>query len=148
MRFGITRMLKYVKKDPDRNLIKIMNMIDKIMGDKFQRQRKGVRKVIENPADPYNIFIRKVLTDTDFEQLMTFVVNFFLNVNNKGWPIQDKLREQYNCNIPWAILLDPTSACNLHCKGCWAGEYGNRLNLSFDEIDDIITQGKELGIYM
>lgn len=148
MRFGITRMLKYVKKDPDRNLIKIMNMIDKIMGDKFQRQRKGVRKVIENPADPYNIFIRKVLTDTDFEQLKTFVVNFFLNVNNKGWPIQDKLREQYNCNIPWAILLDPTSACNLHCKGCWAGEYGNRLNLSFDEIDDIITQGKELGIYM
>ena len=148
MKFGITHMLKYVKKNPDRNLIKIMNMIDRYMGDKFVRQRKAVRKVIENPTDPYNIFIKKVLNDTDFDQLRTFVVNFFLNVNNKGWPVQDKLREKYNCNIPWAILLDPTSACNLHCNGCWAGEYGNKLNLSFDEIDDIITQGKELGIYM
>ena len=45
-------------------------------------------------------------------------------------------------------MLDPTSACNLHCTGCWAAEYGNKLNLTFDEIDSIITQGKELGIYM
>ena len=51
-------------------------------------------------------------------------------------------------NIPWAILLDPTSACNLHCTGCWAAEYGNKLNLTFDEIDSIIMQGKEMGIYM
>lgn len=43
--------------------------------------------------------------------------------------------------------MDPTSACNLHCTGCWAAEYGNRLNLTFDELDGIITQGKELGIY-
>ena len=64
-----------------------------------------------------------------------------------GWPKQEKLRAEYNCNIPWAILLDPTSACNLHCTGCWAAEYGNKLNLTFDEIDSIIEQGKELGIY-
>ena len=58
------------------------------------------------------------------------------------------MREKYGCNIPWAILLDPTSACNLHCTGCWAAEYGNRLNLSYDEIDSIIQQGKELGTYL
>ena len=27
-------------------------------------------------------------------------------------------------------------ACNLHCTGCWAAEYGNKLNLSLDELDD------------
>ena len=36
----------------------------------------------------------------------------------------------------------------LHCTGCWAAEYGNKLNLTFDEIDSIIMQGKEMGIYM
>ena len=55
------------------------------------------------------------------------------------------MRKKYGCNIPWTILLDPTSACNLHCTGCWAAEYGNKLNLSVDEIDRNITQGKELG---
>lgn len=58
------------------------------------------------------------------------------------------MRDKYHCNIPWAILLDPTSACNLHCKGCWAAEYGHNLNLSYNDIDSIITQGKELGIHV
>lgn len=56
--------------------------------------------------------------------------------------------EKEGCNVPWAILLDPTSVCNMHCTGCWAAEYGNRLNLTFEELDSIVTQGKELGTYM
>ena len=35
----------------------------------------------------------------------------------------------------------------MHCTGCWAAEYGNKLNLTYDELDSVITQGKELGIY-
>lgn len=37
---------------------------------------------------------------------------------------------------------------NLHCTGCWAAEYGHKLNLTYDEIDDIICQGKKLGVYL
>lgn len=55
-----------------------------------------------------------------------------------------EMREIHKCNIPWLILMDPTSACNLHCTGCWAAEYGNKLNLSFEKLDDIVTQGKNL----
>ena len=43
--------------------------------------------------------------------------------------------------------MDPTSACNLHCTGCWAAEYGNKLNLSYDELASIVRQGRELGVY-
>ena len=57
-------------------------------------------------------------------------------------------RVKYQCNIPWLILFDPTSACNMHCVGCWAGEYGHKNNLSFEDMDKIITQGKELGVYL
>ena len=32
-------------------------------------------------------------------------------------------------------------------QGCWAAEYGHKLNLTFEELDSIVTQGKELGIY-
>ena len=69
--------------------------------------------------------------------------------NVKGWAYsKTSCAPSTSCNIPWAILLDPTSACNLHCTGCWAAEYGNRLNLSYEDIDSIIEQGKELGVYM
>lgn len=66
----------------------------------------------------------------------------------KGSALQKETEEKEDCNVPWAILLDPTSACNLHCTGCWAAEYGHKLNLSLETIDDIVTQGKKLGTYM
>lgn len=43
--------------------------------------------------------------------------------------------------------MDPTSACNLHCTGCWAAEYGNKLNLTYEEMNDIINQANALGCY-
>lgn len=70
------------------------------------------------------------------------------DANNLAWPKQEKMREKYRCNIPWAILLDPTSACNLRCTGCWAAEYGHALNLTLDDIDSIIEQGKKLGCHI
>ena len=53
------------------------------------------------------------------------------------------MRETYQCNIPWLILMDPTSACNLHCTGCWAAEYGHKLNLSYEDLEseDFTTLG-------
>ena len=56
-----------------------------------------------------------------------------------------EMRKKYDdCNIPWLILMDRTSACNLHCTGCWAAEYGNRLNLTYNDLDSVITQEKSL----
>ena len=48
-------------------------------------------------------------------------------------------REKYKCNIPWLILFDPTSACNMHCIGCWAGTYGHKYSLSYDDMDKIVN---------
>lgn len=47
--------------------------------------------------------------------------------------------------MPWILLFDPTSACNKHCVGCWAAEYGHQFNLSYDEMDSLVTQAEALG---
>lgn len=147
-KWGIESAVKYLYKEPEKNLRILMDWADKFSKGKFESQRTMIRKAIEDPNDAYYPYIRHMIQDVDHDVLTTVAVNFFINANLVGWDIQEKARETYGCNIPWAILLDPTSACNLHCKGCWAAEYGNRLNLSFEEIDDIICQGKELGVYM
>jgi len=43
--------------------------------------------------------------------------------------------------------MDPTSACNLKCIGCWAGQYDKHDSLSLETLDRIIREGKQLGIY-
>ena len=146
-KFGIGKAFDYLYKDPDKNLIKILNWAEKITGDTYPTQIAQIRDAIENENNPYHHYIQHILDNVDPDVAKTIAINFFINENVIGWPKQNELKEKYNCNIPWAILLDPTSACNLHCIGCWAAEYGNKLNLSFEELDSIITQGKEMGVY-
>ena len=148
---GLKIAFHYIEKDPEKNLPKLMEWVDRLAGtgpDSFQPQRDAFRAVINDPSNNMYRLIMNIFRDVDNDVLKATFQNFFLNANIIGWPIQEKFRAEYNCNIPWAILLDPTSACNLHCTGCWAAEYGNKLNLTFDEIDSIIQQGKSLGVYM
>ena len=140
----------YIGKNPEENAPKLMAWVDKFAGDgpnSFPAQRAAVRKVINDKDNNMHHLVMDIMKDTDPEVLKATFMNFFLNANIIGWPKQEENRKKYNCNIPWAILLDPTSACNLHCTGCWAAEYGHKLNLSYEDLDRIITQGKELGIY-
>jgi len=144
--FGITQAINYLEKDPERNIPKLMEMADRFMSkDEFTQQRDAIRASIEKKDNWYQLLMR--IYELDNGARSTFFNNFILNENVFGWPQQEKNREKFKCNIPWTILLDPTSACNLKCKGCWAAEYGHKLNLSYDDIDSIIEQGKALGIY-
>ncbi|NLV85613.1 MAG: radical SAM protein [Clostridiales bacterium] len=53
---------------------------------------------------------------------------------------------KHKCAIPRVLLIDPTSSCNLRCKGCWAADYAKGDSLSFEKLDDIINQSEKLGI--
>ena len=147
-KFGIEQAINFLFKDPETNMKKLLDWADRFAGDTFAPQRRAIRDAVENPENPYYPYVRHLMNGIDHEEMKTLLVNFFVNANLAGWKEQEKNRKKYNCNIPWAILTDPTSACNLHCTGCWAAEYGNRLNLSYEELDGIIRQGKALGIYM
>lgn len=147
-KLGLEQTFNYIFKDSDKNMEKIMDWADTFSKGDFASQRKAIREAIENPEHPYYSYVRKIFKEVDPNVAKTLAVNLFINASLIGWPKEEELRKKYDCNIPWAILLDPTSACNLHCTGCWAAEYGHKLNLTYDEIDDIITQGKELGVYM
>ena len=145
--FAVNQALKYIEGDPNENLPKLMDLVDKFSPEGwYESQRSAIRSAITEKNNWYQLVMR--LYELDPGVRKAFFQNFLFNASFKGSATQHENREKYGCNIPWAILLDPTSACNLHCTGCWAAEYGNRLNLSLETIDSIICQGKELGTYM
>ena len=144
----VEHMIDKAYEDPDRAFDEIFRWADLFRAGTFEKQFNAVKEAALDPDHPYYPFIRRIFTEVDPGVTKKLLVNFFVNAVLAGWKQEEAMREKYQCNIPWAILLDPTSACNLHCTGCWAAEYGHKLNLSYEEIDDIITQGKELGVYM
>ena len=144
----VNQALNYLEKDPESNLPKLMSLVDRTCPqDYYASQRAAARNAIEEKGNWYQ-FILRLYQEIDAEVRKTVFRNLIVNASLKGSALQDENAARYDCNIPWAILLDPTSACNLRCTGCWAAEYGHQLNLSLETIDSIVRQGKELGTYM
>ena len=143
---GLKRVISYIDKDPDKNIPKVLDWIDKVGG--IEIQAKAAREAFENKDGNWYPFIKRFWTDIDSGVRKKTFENFIVNASILGAKRRNKFREKEKCSIPWAILMDPTSACNLSCVGCWAAEYGNKLNMSCEELDKIIYQGKEMGVFM
>ncbi len=95
----------------------------------------------------YAQFFDRLLDNTNTDFIKGLFLSFGFEAGFTGYRETRKNSEKYGCNIPWIILFDPTSACNLHCTGCWAAEYKRQLGMSFEDMDRLVAQGKELGIH-
>ena len=140
--------LKDVRKNREEGIVKLVDLMEKYMSDeKMDVNYDTVRNMIRDKDCTLNKYMNRIIDEIDPHVLKTTALNLGYEAFFYGTKTIRKMREVHQCNVPWLILMDPTSACNLHCTGCWAAEYGNRLNLTFEEMDNVITQGKELGIY-
>ena len=145
---GLKLAYAYLNSSPEKNIPKLMDWMDRLdRKNTMEGQLKAVRKVIEEKDNNWYKLIMSMWSDIDPGVRKVFFNNFILNENFVGCPVQEANREKHGCNIPWAILMDPTSACNLKCTGCWAADYGNKLSMSYEEMDGIIGQGKKMGVY-
>lgn len=148
--FSTMKLFEYLDKDPEKNVPKILDYLEKfdLKGDGVTTQVRAVRRALQKPDSNWAKLIYSLFTEIDKGQRRKLVETAIVNASLIGTPVEKEMRKKYSCNIPWAILMDPTSACNLHCKGCWAAEYGHKMNLSLEELDDIINQGTKLGTHM
>ncbi|HKL98067.1 MAG TPA: radical SAM protein [Methanocorpusculum sp.] len=145
---GIKRVLSYLDSDPDKNIPKLLKWVELLdRNNTLEGPLPTVKRVLSDEEGIWYQFIKDIYTDIDPNVRKRIFENFIVNAVVLGRDKKIKLREKEGCNIPWAILMDPTSACNLKCIGCWAAEYGNRMNLTLEEWDSIIEQGKALGTY-
>lgn len=142
-------ILKNANKDSDKEIGKLVDRMGKYMdGEDLGVDFDKLKEMVCNKDATLNKYINRVLDEVDPKVLKTMALNLGYEAFMYGTKTIRKNREIHNCNVPWLILMDPTSACNLHCTGCWAAEYGNRLNLTLDEMDSVVTQGKKLGTYL
>ena len=146
---AIDAAIDYVYKDPVNNISKVIDVVQKFdRTNHYEGAFNYVREIFQDPNGTWPTFARKIVEECDEGVVKTFFKNFFINSAFIGVPLQKEMGDKYGISVPWAILMDPTTACNLHCTGCWAAEYGHKLNLTFEKMEDIVRQGNELGVYM
>jgi MoaA/NifB/PqqE/SkfB family radical SAM enzyme len=140
--------LHYTCKNPDRNLPRLLQFVRKFDSNHIHENiYNDLETILRNKNNNWNQLIYSALNEVDMHVLEKFVLNFILNSGIEGQALRMKLTRELHFNIPWAILMDPTSACNLRCSGCWAAEYGNKCSLNYDVLNKVVCEGKKLGTY-
>ena len=141
--------LAHVNKDRQKAIAEMVDVAKQFYGDSFSEETyEHAHAVLADPDSKWSKLINCMLNQLDPNVARTTALNLGYEAFFRGTKTIRENRVKYQCNIPWLILFDPTSACNMHCVGCWAGEYGHKNNLSFEDMDKIVTQGKELGVYL
>lgn len=141
--------IRYARKDPETRLPEILDWARKLdMTGRFDSAFEVLDPIARDPDNNWNRMVRSILSETAPACMEKLIGSFAVNTALAAIPVREKLQKQLGCNIPWAILMDPTAACNLRCTGCWASEYQKTANMDIDLLDRIIREGKELGIYM
>lgn len=139
-------LYEYLHKDPEKNVERALDLVAKApIHPQHREQILNLKKSFQN-NEAVQEYIFRILKQTDKNVQRNLLTNFFINASLRGIPRQRKLGEELGCSVPFTILIDPTSRCNLQCEGCWAGAYGEN-SLGLEEVDDLITQAKEMGIY-
>jgi len=106
--FGLSKAMEYLEKDPDKNFLKLMKFTDKILpSNSFESQRRAIKNAFMEKNNWYDLIMK--IYDLDSEIRVSFFENFIVNANLIGFKEQEKNRKNHGCNIPWAILLDPTT---------------------------------------
>jgi MoaA/NifB/PqqE/SkfB family radical SAM enzyme len=143
------QILNYLEGNPDQNIVRLFKMIEalpiKVSGG-FQEVPHNLRMSYEqNPV--YRTYFNSLFTDLDRNVRNRLVCNFLVNTMFVSQARRDQVEAKEKIIVPMTFLIDPTSACNLNCTGCWAGAYAKHDELEPELLDRILNEAKELGIY-
>jgi len=74
--------------------------------------------------------------------------NLGINATWLGDQERKAFAAEHGVHPPFLMVMSPTMRCNLRCLGCYAGEYPRERDpLSFDVLDRMVSEGKEMGVY-
>lgn len=145
---ALDKTVDFIRRDPERYLPTVLRIVEKLDSDHmYQNVYDYLWRMLDDKDNNARVFAMRMLREADPLFLRRFVANFLVRSGILGYARQTALSEKMDCNIPWAILMDPTSACNLHCTGCWAADYDHTSNLPYEVMDRIVREGNELGTH-
>ncbi len=75
--------------------------------------------------------------------MVNWLSNFLFTDNAK----REFFQKEHGFSPSLSIIISPTMSCNLHCLGCYAGEYLQDKGLEPELLDDIPQQCKEMGMW-
>ncbi len=143
----LTYLLSMATSSSDETLIKMTHLMELIPKKDYYKERiRWVRGLIRD-KHPSIEFPRRILAELHPNQRDKWISNLAINHLLNGTNRRKEWADANGFYPPSTVVISPTMRCNLSCYGCYAGDYKKSLELSLDEIDSVLTQMKEMGVY-
>ena len=106
-----------IEKSQEKDLLEVMlpmiDMLEKILGDSWEQSSyELLRTLAKDPDSKWTHYTQNILRNVDPHILKTFALNAGYESGFRGYKTSLKMSEKYQCNIPWIILMDPTTVKN------------------------------------
>ena len=130
----VERGLREVDEDPQRSIRKLTDMAKQFSNGRFIGEIYSIfQDLLRNEESPYYILIDHLLHHTSRKALKHFGVNLGYNSFTRGGKVIRGLEETSDFQVPWAISFIHDSK--------------KTGQITPEEINSIINQGLELGIF-
>ena len=141
--FGFSRALDYLERDPDVNLPRLMEWVDKYAGERLPPPYRALfHQAMADPENNWHQLIKSLYTDLDNRVLKKLFENFIIHGRLLDWPAWQEPQ------APWSVILDPSFPCTMDCAGCGASIFGVRPSAAFDSLDQEVDSRKAEGRHL
>ncbi len=141
----LSTILPMLSNTSDENIIRVMNIAAKFSGKVEKRVIEILIDLIKKKHPTYYL-IKRILEGTDQKCLKKLVENLIL----RGFIENDKFKEDNMDKIdnwaPKTLLISPSMRCNLRCVGCYADRYSKEDDLSYEDLDRVIGQARDMKV--
>jgi MoaA/NifB/PqqE/SkfB family radical SAM enzyme len=118
-----------------------------IKDDDICKKAEQIKKMFEGGGHPSVQMAKDTFQNLSKASRNKIIENFFINAAILGTEKRKKVKDEFGFEPPWFLVISPTAQCNLNCIGCYASEYQKDEGLSFEEVDRILDEAKDLGMY-
>ncbi len=132
---AVARGLKEMEEDPKRSVRRLADLGRQFSNSRFQNTVFSImQEILSNEDSPYYDMMASLLKNTNHDALRTFGIN----VGYSGWTYGARILRSREESCRFALPSEPY----LHYDNTNAGA------LNLNAMDQIITQGMEMGIYI
>jgi len=143
----VSYLLNMATSSSDETLIKMTHLMEMIPKKDYYKDRiRWIRNLVQQ-KHPSIEFPRRILKELHPNQRDKWITNLAINHLLSGTNKRKEWADANGFYPPSTVVISVTMRCNLSCYGCYAGDYNKSLELTLDEIDGVLTQMKEMGIY-
>ena len=147
--FGISKALDYLGRDPDANLPRLMEWLDKYAGERLSPPYQALfHQAMTDPDNNWHQLIRSMYTDIDNRILKKIFENFIIHGHLLDWPAKKEDGQLSQDQAPWSVIIDPSFPCAMDCTGCGASIFGVRPSMEFDSLDEELEARKARGCHL